>query len=261
MQNQFAMLLAAMFGLTQCTEKLEKENAEAEPTAELAGTWMEIRTTQDNAGAWQSTERKTIIITGQGASVQFFDCLDDTRLTANVVGTSVSLPSADYPRLQLEGGNRLVSFASVGTTQVELRRLSTSTQPVLASFAMSAPQPNSDWSRLCLQTFVSASEPDQLSVKASNDPMGAVVGVTFTMAESFVAGQFTYPHLDNDVSGTFAITGLATGDLSNPDGTLVISESDTLDLQADLTMDNSATGSGIGLSGLLQVGTNWLESP
>ena len=258
MQNQFAMILAAMLGLTQCTEEFETEKAESEPTAELAGTWMEVRTTNDSDGNWESTWRSTVIVEKQGEQVIFRDCIDNTALTAEVVGQRVTLPSADYPVMQLRGGNRLVPVGN--DSSVELRRLDASSQAVLADFFMDQPTANADWTSLCLQTLVSDTQPNQLGFRASNSLMGAVVGMTFTMADPIADGQYEYPDADNSISGTFAITGLADGTLSNPVGTVVISTGSTLELQADLDMDNSATGGDIGLSGLLRVNADWFEA-
>ena len=65
---------------------------------------------------------------------------------------------------------------------------------------------------------------------------------------------------DNDVTGSFILPDIGAGTLSNPEGTVIVSNSDTLDFQANLTMWNSLDDSDVQIEGLLNVNPDWFAA-
>ena len=262
MQNSLLILVGTMFGLTQCAELPLDEETTVE-NVNVVGTWMEERITYDTAGDtrdWVSTHRRTIIVEMVDDSLQFRDCLDDTTVTATVEGDLVTLDSADYPVLQLNAEDTLEASESSDTdaTVVTLHRFTTSTTTALASLSLTQPRPLSAWSQLCLDSVVAPASANQFSFKATNSLLGVTVGLTFDFAEPVTAMQYDYADIDNDVSGSFILPDIGAGTLSDPVGTVIVS--DTLDFQANLTMRNSLDDSDVQIEGLLNVNPDWFAA-
>jgi hypothetical protein len=271
MQNQFALWLAAMFGLTQCTEELETQDTDPAPTIELAGTWMEVRTTFDTTNderVWSGTERKTIIVEKVGDGFRFRDCVEDTEVAATVDEEDVTLSSGDYPVLRLSEPDTLTAVENTGDTEVALYRLTTNTQAVVAQLDLSQPQAMNTWSQLCLGTVVAPAAENSLRFKAVNTvPLlsgDVVVGMTFGFPQPVAPGTYDYPDPQSllTVTGVFSLPGeTEAGILSEPDGTLEVSGSDPWTFDADLSMTNSLDAENpLTITGVLSVDPQWFEA-
>lgn len=259
MQNQFAVWLAAMFGFTQCTEVVTEDTTPI-PETELVGTWVETRVTRataDDSADWVSTHRKTIIVERVGDTLRFRNCLDDISATATVAGGQVTLTTGNYPTLQLSAPDTLTGAAKVGNTEVSLSRVSEYANAVLAPLELIQPQAMNTWTQVCLETLVADQAENRLAFKARNALAGVTVGLTFTFASALQSDQYDYPDQQNEVAGIFAISGVGTGDLSEPRGSLVVSEDALVILQATLTMLNSLDSSDIPIDGVLNIDPEW----
>lgn len=256
MQNQFALWLAVMFGFTSCAEDADDSNGGREP--DLVGTWMEVRTTQ-SGNDWLSTERSTVIIERDGDQLRFRNCLDDASVTATAQNKTVIVNSTRYPELQLSDDDTLTAVTTVNNTEVALYRLDTTTSPVLADLSLQQPGDLDTWTQLCLETRVSDDDGYRLAFKASNSLMDIMVAMNFESETPFESAQFEYPDVQRPVTGQYALPGGDTGSLSDPDGTLVISESGTRDFQANIFMDSSHGGT-IEIDALLNIEQQWFDS-
>lgn len=265
MQNQFAVWLAAMFGFTQCTEVVTEDTTPL-PETELVGTWVETRTTRaaaDDSADWVSTHRKTIIVEQVGGVLRFRNCLDDASVNATVAGEQLTLTAGDYPTLRLSAPDTLTGVAKVGNTAVSLRRVSEYANAVLAPLELTQPQAMNTWTQVCLETLVADQAENRVAFKARNSLAGVTVGLTFTFATAFQSQQYDYPDLlnspdeQNSVTGIFAISGVGTGALSEPRGTLLVSEGTEVNLYATLTMLNSLDSDDILIDGVLNIDPEW----
>lgn len=254
MQNQFALWLAIMFGFTSCAEETDTDDSTSGP--DLVGTWMEVRTTRVDDD-WLSTERSTIIVERDGDQLRFRNCVDDASATATLQDdTTVVINSNRYPDLRLSGADTLT--ATLDNTDVTLQRIDTATRPVLAALSLQQPGNLDVWTQLCLETRVSDDDGYRLAFRASNSLMGVMVAMDFESDVAFTQQTFGYPDAQRTVSGHFALEG-QTGTLSDPSGSLVISDSTTRDFQANLFM-TSSDSSTIEINGLLNVDPQWFEA-
>lgn len=270
MQNQFAVWLAAMFGFTSCSE-LEIEETDPAPTIELAGVWMEVRTTfntTNDVREWSSTERKTIIVENVGDGFRFRDCLADTEITAAVDDENVTLSSGDYPVLRLSESDTLTAVENTGDTEVALYRLTTNSQAVVAQLELADPMEMSTWSQLCLETVVADAAENRLSFKAVSTVPGltgdVVVGMTFGFPTPVAGGLYEYPDPQSllTVTGIFSLPGQPEGTLSDPyvGSTLDVNESDPWTFQANLSLVNSLDpDNAVPIRGVLSVNPQWFE--
>lgn len=254
MQNQFALWLAIMFGFTSCTE--EGEDNSRDP--DLVGTWMEVRTTQVG-GDWLSTERSTVIVERDGDQLRFRNCLDNSSVQASVKNKTVTVEGNRYPDLNISE-DTLTAVSTFNNTEVVLYRLDTTTSPVLASLSLQQPGELDMWTQLCLETRVSDNDGYRMAFKASNVLMDIMVTMDLQSDTPFdPSATFSYPDAQRTVSGSYTLPGGDIGTLTDPAGTLIISESSTRDFQADIVMTSSHGGT-IEISGLLSVEQQWFDT-
>lgn len=262
MQNQFAVWMAAMFGLTQCTEDLETEDTDPLPTSALVGTWMDVRTQYTSEGVdrdWVDTQRRTVIVELDGDILRFRNCLDGETVEVTVEGDTLTPADDSFPVLRLSGDDVLVPVNDTGTTDVALYRQSSA---VLADLALTEPREISVWTELCLETGVSAVGQSRLAFRATNVYVGATIGMEFESPFAFDAEQIlSYGGEvdDGTVTGAYDVATIGAGTLSNPRGSLVVSESSTWDFTASLTMTSSQDGGDQPIEGVLNVEPQWFN--
>lgn len=263
MENQFALWLAIMFGFTSCT-LTEEEQFEAD----LVGTWIEVRTTHstDGSAEWVSTERKTVILERVNDRLRFRNCIDDTHATATILDEQVTLSGDDYPTLELSDDDTLTGVTAIDGAEVVLERYSSEVNAVMASLDLDQPGDLSDWTQICLETLVSESGDSRLAFKAINSVVGVTIGMNFESTTPFnVAQTLTYSSLNEDdiATGEYDVLGVGAGTLSEPNGTLIVSDNVTWDFLAEMAMVSTAedvSSNPVSIDALLKVEKRWFET-
>ena len=257
-----------------------KRSAEEPPAVDLSGTWIQTNVNYFDPAVtkqWMKTRRQTIIVTGAGSTPTFTDCNTGGSLEASVTDNTVSFQGLPGVALTLsEDGNTIsgtVVAAPNTETQVVLHKVSASTQEISADLDLTVDLggeigavavDHDQWTQVCISSIVDKLYGDTVDVKAtgSEGAFSGSVALKFVSTAAFTTGVYNYPSEGNDISGSYTVSLFGSGNLSNPVGTMTLSDSTlTQDFSVDVVMSNTgAVASSMGVSGLLQLKYMWLFS-
>lgn len=232
-------------------------------TLQLAGTWQLATTSYgpaDGSGEreWLSTRRQTFVITRVNNSVlRLKDCVADS--TADWTLASGILSRSGQTSLTVTDANTMVATSGGGATQIKLERLSPDRHPQLDLYS---PLDRNTWNQLCAETFVAAGATNSVQLRAAGTEgiVSATVRMKFESDAYFTPQVYWYPGSGN-VSGSYAVTGIGSGNLVNPDGDMTLSEVDGVyDFDVSVDMDIQGTSNVVSIMGIFKLHADWLAT-
>lgn len=233
-------------------------------TLQLAGTWRLSTVSYvaaDFGGdwEWQSTRRQTFVITRVNSStLRFKDCVADSNADWTLASGIVS--RSGQTSLTVVDANTMVATSGNGATQIRLERLSQAQSPQLG---LVSPLDRNTWNQLCAETFVAdgASNNVQLRAAGTESFISATVKMKFESDSYFTPSVYSYSG-GNDVSGSYAVTGLGSGNLVNPEGDMTLSEVGGIyDFAVNVNMDIEDSGDVVWILANFNLHSDWLAVP
>lgn len=292
MKMQFAVALVAVLGLSGCgggggggggSDEPDRSGNPSNPsdpgtpgapgptpntsvtTLQLAGTWQLATGSYgaadvDGERDWLSTRRQTFVITRVNNSVlRLKDCVADTA-TADWTLASGILSRSGQTSLTVTDANTMVATSGGGATQIRLERLSQDKQPQLDLYS---PLDRNTWNQLCAETFVAPGVTNNVQLRAA----GTEGIVSATVKMKFESGSYFTPQVywysgGGDVSGSYAVTGIGSGNLNNPDGYMALSEvANVYNFDVSVEMDIQGTSNVVSVMGNFRLHADWLATP
>jgi len=233
----------------------------------LSGTWVQtnVNYAKLNSQAdyeWVKTRNQTIIIEEANGAVRLTDCMTGTGADASKSGNSLVFALPQIPQLQFVDANTLQTEVSCTScmppsrTKVQLQRASSDTTTALAAVSIVDPVAVTQWDQVCVESIVDGYLQNSVKIRATESNENVTLTASFTAATPFEAGVYTYPAATASVSATL-VTEMGSLGLSNPTGTLVVSENATTDFTTDLIMQSGLDGSDVSVQGEIEFNPRW----
>jgi hypothetical protein len=247
--------------------------------ADLVGTWVQTNINRADPLTtgeleWVKTRRQTIVIELVGGSLRMTDCIANTSLSGTLSNDSITFAAQPGLSLQVQDASTLTTrvTGSNSETDVELVKVSDATRYVLATVDASVDVggtvvDRSEWSQVCVETVVDKYLSNSIQVKASGSENGVsgTVLLNFSTYDYFEAGQYNYPTIGNNVTGSFSLNSLVlntSGNLSDPVGSMILAQDASTVMYFDLVLDStSSVAPTLGIEGTIELNSEWLARP